>query len=151
MIIIIVIVVIIIVMINLKKGFETNEVEWIRRWKLKRKTFLAVDEPCMAIFWPTPSFRGRTFHRSGVSTERALFLHPHQATPLRVSFYERFDRGGVRTQQARTMKRVGDQVTQLFDISEEDFCGKWRNSCACAHVQVLLITCINANFVCLVA
>ena len=36
------------------------------------KKFLVAGEACLAIFWPTPGFMGRTFHSYGFSTEGTL-------------------------------------------------------------------------------
>ena len=39
-------------------------------WEIKTsKKFLAVEEACVAILWPTPGFKGRTFVSSAFSTE----------------------------------------------------------------------------------
>ena len=47
-----------------------NEGEWTGKFKTgTRKKFLAVGEACLAIFWPTPGFKGRTSVSSGFSTE----------------------------------------------------------------------------------
>ena len=39
---------------------EKNAGEWNGRVEIKKK-FLAVSVACMAIYWPTPGFKGRTF------------------------------------------------------------------------------------------
>ena len=49
-----------------------------RKWRSRkieikaRKTFLAVDEACVATFWPIPGFKERTLVSSGFSTEETL-------------------------------------------------------------------------------
>ena len=48
----------------------------------KTKTFLAVREACVATFWPTRGFEGRTFVSSGFSTEGYFNLCVRSA-PLR--------------------------------------------------------------------
>ena len=48
---------------------EEEEVEWTRNVEIRNK-FPAVGEACMATFWPTPGFKGKTFDSSGLSTER---------------------------------------------------------------------------------
>ena len=40
--------------------------------KNNNKTSLAADTACVAIFWPTPGLKGRTFVSSGFSTEGTL-------------------------------------------------------------------------------
>ena len=50
-----------------KKGERTRKVE-----SRTQKKFLAVGEACVATFWPTPGFKGRTFVSLGFSTEGTL-------------------------------------------------------------------------------
>ena len=39
-----------------------NEMGWTFKVEIMQRTkFVAVGEACMAIFWPTPGFKGRTF------------------------------------------------------------------------------------------
>ena len=42
--------------------------DWEDRYQteLYMETFLAVREACIAILWPTPGFKGRKFHSSGI-------------------------------------------------------------------------------------
>ena len=48
------------------------KVKWNGKVEIRTgKKFLAVGEAFMAMFWPTPSFKGRTFFSSEVSTEWA--------------------------------------------------------------------------------
>ena len=50
-----------------------NGSEWTRKVEIRtRKKFLAVGKACVAIFWPAPGFKGRTFVHSGFSTKGAL-------------------------------------------------------------------------------
>ena len=42
------------------RGFGKNAGEWTRRVEIRKKS-LAVCIACMALYWPTPGFKGRTF------------------------------------------------------------------------------------------
>ena len=45
---------------KLGTGFAKNAGEWTRRVEIGKK-FLAVSVACMAIYWPSPGFEGKTF------------------------------------------------------------------------------------------
>lgn len=46
-------------LMQLKSRFRQNKSEWTGKVEhRKKKKFLAVAEPCVAIFWPTPGFNG---------------------------------------------------------------------------------------------
>ena len=42
------------------RGFGKNAGEWTGRVEIRKKS-LAVSVACLAIYWPTPGFKGRTF------------------------------------------------------------------------------------------
>ena len=50
-----------------------RDTQWTGKAKIRtRNKFLAVGEACVAIFWPTPGFNGRTFVSSELSAEGTL-------------------------------------------------------------------------------
>ena len=46
---------------EIRRGFGKNAGEWTGRVEYARQKSLAVSVACMAIHWPTPGFKGRTF------------------------------------------------------------------------------------------
>ena len=51
---------------NRERFWKKNACEWTGRVEIRKK-FLAVSVACMAMYWPTPGFKGRTFKLYGVS------------------------------------------------------------------------------------
>ena len=66
------------------KGFGKNAGEWTNWVEITMKKSLAVSVACMAIYWPTPGFNGRTFKLCVLS--RWDFNFFVRSSPLRVSF-----------------------------------------------------------------
>ena len=73
---------------NLGKYFEKNAGEWTVRVEISsRKKSLKVGEACMAISWPTPGFKERTFEFWVLN--RWAFNFCVRITPLPCSHIER--------------------------------------------------------------
>ena len=72
-----------------QRGFGKNAGEWTGRVEIRKK-FLAVSIAYMAVYWPTPGFKGRTFNfKFCVLTRRDFNRHCYNAIYTR----RRWNRG----------------------------------------------------------